>query len=136
MPETKRTYIRRKVLRIINYFLKTELTPDSADGVTNVTQSVKAHSRRRYTGDQTPASVSAHSRTVIQDPGRRNGSATPGQQMILDDGVEKRQFTFTGSWTDVHAFLVGDAKMDMLAYSPSARYSISAAGEQAAQLKR
>ena len=120
----------------INYFLKTALTPDSADSVTNVEQSVKAHNRRRYVGDQTPASVSAHSRTVIQDPGRRNGSATPGKEMILDDGTEKRSFTFTGAWTDVHAFLVGNAKMDLLAYSPSARYSISAAGEAIAAARK
>ena len=119
----------------INYFLTTPLTPDSADSVTNVTQSVKTHQRRRYVGDPTPASVAAHSRTVIQDPGRRNGAATPGKEMILDDGTEKRSFTFTGAWTEVHAFLVGNAKMDLLAYSPSARYSITAAGEAAALRK-
>ena len=116
----------------LNYFLKEALTPDSADSVTSVQQSVKAHPRRRYANDPTPASVSAHSRVVIRDPGRRNGSATPGQQMILSDGTETRQFTYTGPWTDVHAFLVGNAKMDLLAYSSSARYSIAAAGEAVA----
>lgn len=113
----------------LNYFLKEALTPDSADSVTVVQQSVKAHQRRRYVGDQTPASVSAHSREVIQDPGRRNGSATPGQQMILTDGIETRQFTYTGPWTDVHAYLVGNAKMDLSAYSASARYLITVASE-------
>lgn len=110
----------------INYFLTTPLTPASASGVTNTEQTVKAHSRRRYVGDSTPASVSSHSRTVMYDPGRRNGAATPGQEMILDDGVEKRLFTYTGSWTDVHAHLVGDAAMDLSAYSASARYLITA----------
>lgn len=113
----------------INYFLNTPLTPASADGVTNTEQTVKAHSRRGYVGDNTPASVSSHSRTVMYDPGRRNGSATPGQEMILDDGVEKRSFTYTGSWTDVHAFLVGNAAMDLSAYSASARYLITAASQ-------
>lgn len=111
----------------INYFLSTPLEPDSLDSVTNVEQSVKAHSRRRYVGDATPASVSAHSRTVLVDPGRRNGSATPGKQMILSDGIETRQFTYTGPWTDVHAFLVSNAKMDLSAYSASARYLITVA---------
>ena len=114
----------------LNYFLNTTLTPDSADSVTVVQQSVKAHPRRRFVGDSTPASVGAHSREVVRDPGRRNGSATPGKPMILDDGTEKRSFTFTGPWTDVHSYLVGNAKMDLLAYSPSARYTIAAASNE------
>lgn len=118
----------------INYFLKTALTPDSADGVVNVSQSVKAHTRRAYKG-ATPANVASHSRTVLYDPGRRNGSATPGQQMILSDGTETRQFTYTGPWTEIHAFLVGNAKMDMSAYSASARYEIAAVGEGLARSK-
>ena len=118
----------------INYFLKTALTPDSADGVSNVSQSVKAHTRRAYTG-ATPANVSPHGRTVLYDPGRRNGSATPGQQMILSDGTETRQFTYTGPWIEIHAFLVGNAKMDLSAYSASARYEIAAVGEGLARSK-
>ena len=116
----------------INYFLNTSLTPASAGGVTNTQQTIKAHSRRKYVGDNTPANVSSHSRTVMFDPGRRNGAATPGQEMILDDGVEKRSFTYTGSWTEVHAHLVGDAKMDLSAYSASARYLIKAVSQGAA----
>ena len=112
----------------INYFLNTGLTPDSVDGVVNVNQSVKQHSRRAYVGSSL-TTVTAHARTVIYDPGRRNGSATPGQQMILDDGIERRQFSYVGSWTKVHAFLVGDAKVDMKAFSAGARYNINAVSE-------
>ena len=119
----------------LNYFLKVALTPDSAGGVTNVTQSVKEHARRAYVGDPTPSTVDPHQRTVINDPGRRNGSATPGQQMILSDGTETRQFTYTGPWTDVHAYLVGNAKMDMSAYSASARYLITATGADGATVR-
>jgi len=79
--------------------------------------------------------VASHSRTVLYDPGRRNGSATPGQQMILSDGTETRQFTYTGPWTEIHAFLVGNAKMDLSAYSASARYEIAAVGEGLARSK-
>ena len=119
----------------INYFLKTALTPDSAEGVINKQVNVKAHSRRSYPGDDTPASVGASTRDFMYDPGRRNGAATPGQEMILDDGIEKRCFTYTGPWADVHSFLVSSAKMDLSAYSASARYIISAAGEQVAAVK-
>ena len=115
----------------INYFLKTALVADSAGEVVNKQASVSTFQRRRYPGDSTPINVQAHSRDYMVDPGRRNGSATPGKQMILDDGVERRQFTYVGPWMDIHAFLVGDAAMDLKAYSESARYDITAASEQA-----
>ena len=109
----------------INYFLKTALVPASAEGVVNKTASVSAFTRRRYPGDPEPSNVSASSREFLYDPGRRNGNATPGSPFILDDGVEKRSFTFTGPFTDLHAFLVGDAKMDFRVFSPSASYDIA-----------
>ena len=110
----------------INYFLKTALTPASAEGVVNKTANVSAFTRRRYPGDPEPSNVSASDREFLYDPGRRNGNATPGQPFILDDGVEKRSFTFTGPFTNLHAFLVGDAKMDFRVFSPSASYDIAA----------
>ena len=110
----------------INYFLTTPLTPASAAGAQDKTAGVSAFTRRRYPGDTTPANVSASNRVFIYDPGRRNGSATPGKPFVLDDGIEKRSFTFTGSFTALHAFLVGDAAVAMKCYSPSARYDIAA----------
>ncbi len=110
----------------INYFLTTPLTPASAEGVVNKSANVKAFSRRRYPGDPEPSNVSAATREFLYDPGRRNGNATPGQPFILDDGVEKRSFTFTGPFLRLHSFLVGDAKMNFTIYSPSASYEIAA----------
>lgn len=110
----------------INYFLKTALEPASSEGVVNKTANVSAFTRRRYPGDPEPSNVSASTREFLYDPGRRNGNATPGQPFILDDGVEKRSFTFTGPFTSLHAFLVGDAKMDFRVFSPSASYDITA----------
>ena len=110
----------------INYFLKTELVPASAAGAINKTANVGAFSRRRYPGDTEPSNVSATTREYLYDPGRRNGNATPGSPFILDDGVEKRAFTFTGPFVDLHAFLVGDAAMAFTVFSPSASYEIAA----------
>ena len=109
----------------INYFLKTELTPAGEGTVVNKTASVKTHNRRQYPGDPTPATIPLTTREYLYDPGRRNGAATPGKPFILDDGVEKRAFTFTGPFTDLHAFLVGDAAMDLTVFSPSASYKIT-----------
>lgn len=111
----------------INYFLNTPLEADSVGEVVNVQQNVKAHTRRQYVGDSTPSNVSSHTRVTLFDPGRKNGSATPGKNMLLSDGTERRAFTYAGPWTDVHAFLVGNAAMDLAAYSESARYDIAAA---------
>ena len=108
----------------INYFLTTPLAPASEGGATNKTANVGAFTRRRYPGDTTPTNVSASTREFLYDPGRRNGSATPGNPFILDDGIEKRSFTFTGPFTSLHAFLVGDVNKSVKCYSPSARYDI------------
>ena len=112
----------------INYFLKTDLEPAAAGGVVNKQANVKAFTRRRYPGDSEPSNVSASTREFLYDPGRRNGNATPGAPFILDDGVEKRAFTFTGPFVSLHAFLVGDAAMDFRLFSPSASYDITAVG--------
>ena len=95
--------------------------------VVNKTANVSSFTRRRYPGDPAPSNVGATTREYLYDPGRRNGAATPGSPFILDDGVEKRSFTFTGPFTDLHAFLVGDAAMDLTVYSPSASYEITVA---------
>ena len=110
----------------INYFLKTELAPASAAGAQTKTANVKERTVRRYPGDTTPYRVPAGTREYLYDPGRRNGNATPGKPFILDDGVEKRAFTYTGPFTDLHAFFVGDAAMDLRLFSPSASYDITA----------
>ena len=111
----------------INYFLNTALVPDSATSVVNKTSTVKASTRRQYSTDTTPTNVSGHSRTYLYDPGRRNGSAVPGNPFILSDGTETRSFHYTGNFIDLHAFFVGEAKMDLTLYSQSAAYSIAAA---------
>ena len=111
----------------INYFLKTPLAPASQEGAQNKTANVSAFTRRRYPGDPEPSNVSASTREFLYDPGRRNGNATPGKPFILDDGVEKRSFTFTGPFNDLHAFILSDAAMDLRLFSPSASYDITAA---------
>ena len=109
----------------LNYFLQTPLEPDVSEGVTNAQSSVSAFTRRRYAGDSTPINVSSHQREYMVDPGRRNGVATPGKEMILDDGTERRSFTYTGPWMDVHAFLLTSLKTGTTkCYSESARYDI------------
>jgi len=110
----------------INYFLSTPLEADTVVGISNGEASVSTYTRRRYVGDATPINVSSHQRQYLIDPGRRNGNATPGREMILDDGTEKRSFTYVGSWLQVHGFLTASLKPGLTkCYSESARYDIS-----------
>ena len=111
----------------INYFITSTLTPDTEDGVVNKTTTVKSHTRRRYTGDINGPTISAHTRTFMYDPGRKVGNALPGFSFILDDGVEKRQFTLDGNVINLHSFLVGEVKNETKLYTQGARYVIAAA---------
>ena len=108
----------------INYFLTTPLTPAGEGTIVNKTSNVKAHSRRQYPQDPSTINVSASTRTYMVDPGRKVGNALPGSPFILDDGTEKRQFTFTGNVVDLHAFLLSDVKEETKLYTTGARYVI------------
>ena len=108
----------------INYFLTTPLVPDSQEGIVNKTSNVKAHTRRRYVGDTTPSNVSGGDRVYMYDPGRIRLNVLPGDPFILDDGTEKRQFTFTGNVVDLHAFLTSDVKEETKLYTTGAPYVI------------
>ena len=120
----------------LNYFLKTELTPDTVGGVENRTKNIPKRTVRRYVGDPNPYEIRALTGVrYIYDPGRRNGGATPGQEMILADDIEKRSMTYVGSFIDVHAYFVGNAKMDLTLYSAGASYSIKAVGADLANAK-
>ena len=112
-----------------NYFVKTDLVPDSDEGVTNVTSNVKAHSRRLYYNDIIKVNVSAHERTFLVDPGRKVGSALPGYSFVLDDGTETRQFTTDADVVDLHAYLLGELNADTKLYTNGARYLIKPAAE-------
>ena len=108
----------------INYFLSTDLVPAGVGTVVNKTATVKASTRRQYVGDPTPINVSGGERVYMVDPGRKVGNALPGEPFILDDGVEKRQFTFAGNVVDLHAFLASDVKAETKLYTTGARYVI------------
>lgn len=118
----------------INYFLKTALTPQDSATATVKQSTVKAHQRRSFPGDTVTTSVSSSTREYLADAGRKSGNALGGYTFTLvgDAGLpgeEKRDFTLvSGRFMDLHAFLVGQAKMQVHLYGKSgARYVINAA---------
>ena len=117
----------------INYFLNTDLVPDSAAGRTTVQQTVRSHTRLQYPGDPSPINVASHGREMLVDPGRKSGNALPGYSFrVVGDaglpGEENRQFTYQGRWEDVVNLFVGDAAMQVQLYSRTGtRYTVPAA---------
>jgi hypothetical protein len=108
----------------INFFLNTDLVPDTAAGRTVSDQTVRSHTRRQYPGDTTPINVSTYGRQMLVDPGRKSGNALPGSsfRVVSDAGLpgeENRQFTLQGRWEDLVNLFVGDAAMEVQLYSPS-----------------
>lgn len=118
----------------IQFFVGSGLAPDFQDGPTNVSVAFPGTSRQQYPGDSTPVTTSGGTRVVLVDPSRKTGNAIPGKPFILaqynEDNVleEKRQFSYTGSWVKVHAFLRSECVGNVFAYNSSgARYTISEA---------
>jgi hypothetical protein len=118
----------------IQFFVGTDFEPDANDGPTNVEVTFPGTSRKQYPGDSSPVSTSGGTRVVLVDPSRKSGNAIPGKVFILakydDDNEleEKRQFSYTGSWVKVHAFLRTECEGNVYAYNSSgARYTISEA---------
>lgn len=104
----------------INYFINGDLDPDTIDGPVDAQVTVRSHTRRQYPGDASTINVSSTQREFVKDPSRGGGSALPGKGMILrekDGNKEQRQFTYTGDWSDVTAFLRSEAAFDMFAYN-------------------
>ena len=107
-----------------NYFVDTALEPSVTAGSEEKTATKSAHSRRRYVGDAAPINVSAHSYTFLYDPGRKVGNALPGYSFILDDGIEKRQFTTDAPVASLYGYLLADLKNTTSLYTQGARYTL------------
>jgi hypothetical protein len=110
-----------------NYFVTTDLVPDTVGGVVDKQSNVKSYSRRQYYNDSITVTVAAHTREFMYDPGRKVGNALPGYEFILDDGTEKRQFTTDADVMDLHAYLKGELLKQTKLYTNGARYVIEAA---------
>jgi hypothetical protein len=97
----------------LNHFLTDALEPDQEDGVENISVQIGGHTRRQYPGDTSRSNVAGGTRVILRDSGRRTGNALPGKTFSMrsfdDDGNELqfRQFTYQGSFLNLHSFLFG-----------------------------
>ena len=67
----------------------------------------------RYPGDPSPYNRTNVPRKIMKNRFVRHGSALPGRRFVLEDGTERRQFTYNGNLSALHALLVGNLKMQV-----------------------
>ena len=115
-----------------NYFVKTALSPAAEEAREVKVTSRKAHVRRRYAKDPNPINVQEHVMDYIYDPGRKVGRAIPGWSFILDDGIERRQFTTTGDVQNLVLYLQDEVNNPTRLYTQGASTLIKPAASEGA----
>jgi hypothetical protein len=107
-----------------NYFFDKLIVPVSEAGLQVKTYTRSASTRRRYKGDPSPINVSASAHEWVYDPGRKVGNAVPGYTIVLDDGIEKRQFQFNGDVAELLLFAADHVNAPTRIYTQGARYEV------------
>ena len=100
-----------------NYFVTD--TADVAGTTVSKTYRVPGSQVHRFPGDPLPFNRGAYTATRALPVAR--GRALPGKPFILSDGIETRQFSFTGSLTSLYAYVMSAAKKDFTLVSPSGK---------------
>ena len=98
----------------------TYFVTDTADvpGVTpSVTYSVKGSSVHRFPGDPLPFTRGGFTATRTLPVARKR--TIPGKSFWLTDGIETRQFSFTGSLSSLYAYVLSASTKDLTLISPS-----------------
>jgi len=100
----------------LDHFCDTTGLTEASASVVNKQATVKGSSVHYYMNSEATYTRAATVKDFIYDPGRRKGNAIPGKPFVLVSdaglpGEETRQFTYEGAFTDLHAFVVGSAKM-------------------------
>ena len=114
-PDGAKVTIYYKYKESLQWFLNTTIEDVEDTLGYTATREVPAFQRGRGPSDTTPINVSPTTATYLVDPTLKSGSALPGKWFVLTttadaDDQEKRRFTYTGSFHDLHAVLQADIK--------------------------
>ena len=102
----------------LNYFIDVAgsgLEPVTSADVVVTKSNTKGGSSsvKRFPGDNEPFNRKNVAKTIMKNRDVRHGNALPGRRFVLDDGTQRRQFTYQGELASLHALLVGNLKMDV-----------------------
>ena len=102
----------------LSYFADVTGLDDKTKTGADISPSVSAHSRNSFMRDPAPSSVSAHTR-YLSTGLRQSKGGFPGVGITLDDGVERRDFSYTGTMSGLVAWLKTTAKHKITLYGPT-----------------
>ena len=122
-----------------NFFVNTDASDElqeCQEGEIVATGAIKAHTRRKFFGDENPVNVGSQSdgRKILSGVSRSSGNALPGRTVTLatdpetfDGGDEKRSFQYVGNFKDLYMHLQADAEKDIIVYNNTGtRYRVCA----------
>ena len=102
----------------LEYFADVAGLTDKTSTGYDVTSTVKSHSREHFMRDPAPSTVASHSRFASVGIRQIKG-AVPGVTVTLTDGVEKRDFQYTGTMSGLVAWLKTTALVIVTIIGPS-----------------
>ena len=102
----------------LKYFADTTGLEDKALGGSDVPVSVSGHSRQHFMRDPAPTTVAATTRQTYQGV-RQTKGAIPGVTVTLHDGIEKREFQWTGTMAALYNWLKANAIKDITLFGPT-----------------
>ena len=99
----------------LSYFADVTSLEDKTQTGVDLEVSVTSYKRGRFMRDPAPSTIPQQTRNVSMGI-RQSKGAIPGDTITLDDGVERRQFQYTGSMSGFYAWLKTAATQDVVLY--------------------
>ena len=100
------------------YFADVTSLEDKTQTGVDLEVNVTSHKRGRFMRDPAPSTIPQQTRNVSMGI-RQTKGAIPGYKITLDDGVERRQFQYTGTMSGLYAWLKTAATKDVDLYGPT-----------------
>jgi len=100
------------------YFADVTALEDKTTTGEDKVSTVKTYSRNSFMRDPAPSSVDSHQR-YFSTGLRRSKGGYPGFDITLSDGIETRDFTYTGTMSALVAWLKTKAKVDINMFGPT-----------------
>ncbi len=102
----------------LSYFADVTGLEDKTKTGTDLEVSVTSYKRGRFMRDPAPSTIPPQTRNVSVGI-RQSKGALPGHLITLDDGVERRQFTYNGGMSGFYAWLKTAATQKVFLYGPT-----------------
>jgi hypothetical protein len=100
------------------WFADVQALEDKTQTGVDLEVNVTSYARGRFMRDPAPSTIAPQKRNVSMGI-RQSKGAVPGYTITLDDGVERRQFQYTGGMSGLYAWLKTTATQPVDLYGPT-----------------